>query len=289
MKAVYYFFVFFVKIFRFIPFGLLYLFSDILRFFILYILSYRHAVVKRNLSNSFPEMKEKEKKKLLRLFYKNLCDILVEGIKGFTMEAEELKERYRFVNPEILLPFFEKGRNVVATGAHYANWEWGIMAAPLQLKHENIAFYTSLTNKYMDEYMRKSRERFGSELLPSQKVRRAFTEKHKKPVSFFFGADQVPANLKGVHWMEFLHQDTACMKGPEFFSRVYDLPVFYFDVQRVKRGYYTVKIHLLTDTPKHTADNEITERYMLFLEDIIKKKPEDYLWSHRRWKRNRKA
>jgi len=228
-----------------------------------------------------------DKARMIRAFNRNLCDILLESIKGFGMGPEALVKRYKFINPEILGPWFDQGRQIISTGAHYANWEWGIMAASLQLRHKNIAFYTSLTNKYIDEMMGQSRGRFGSVLLPSQKVRAAFTGSYDRPVSFFFGADQVPSNLKGVHWMEFLNQDTACMKGPEFFARRYDLPVFYFDVQRVKRGHYTVEIHLLEDKPKQTEDGEITEKYMRFLEEIIKRKPEDYLWTHRRWKRKR--
>jgi KDO2-lipid IV(A) lauroyltransferase len=62
---------------------------------------------------------------------------------------------------------------------------------------------------------------------------------------YFFGADQSPANPKGAHWMKFLNQNTACMKGPEFFARRYRLPVVYFDVRRVKKGYYTVTLSVL--------------------------------------------
>ncbi|MDH5398103.1 MAG: lysophospholipid acyltransferase family protein [Cyclobacteriaceae bacterium] len=287
MRITYYIFLFFVQVFRFMPFWAVYLFSDFLRFLLLYLVPYRRKVVWSNLTNSFPEKSDREKKKLVRAFYKNLCDILVEGVKGFTMSGESIARRYRFINPEILNDRFAEGQNIIATGAHYANWEWGIMAAPLFLKHKNIAFYTRLSNKYLDVYMRESRERFGSSLLPSQKVRKAFVEEKVKPTSFFFGADQVPFRLKGVHWMEFLNQDTACMKGPEFFARMYKMPVYYFDVQRVRRGHYTVEIFLLEEKSGDTADNEITEKYMRFLEGLIRKKPEDYLWTHRRWKRKR--
>ena len=84
--------------------------------------------------------------------------------------------------------------------------------------------------------------------------------------------------------MKFLNQDTACMKGPEFFARRYRMPVVYFDVQRVKKGYYKVTLSVLESDPINTGSGEITENYMQTLEKLIIDKPQDYLWSHRRWK-----
>ena len=88
--------------------------------------------------------------------------------------------------------------------------------------------------------------------------------------------------------MQFLNQDTACIKGPEIFARRNRLPVVYFDVQRVKKGYYTVYLKVIEDDPINTVSGEITEKYMHTLEQVIIKKPEDFLWSHRRWKHERK-
>jgi KDO2-lipid IV(A) lauroyltransferase len=149
------------------------------------------------------------------------------------------------------------------------------------------ALYTPLTNKPIDAYMRTNRKRWGTELVPSREVKKVFDNKDEKPATYFFGADQSPANPKGSHWMRFLNQDTACTKGPEFFARRYRLPVVYFDVQRIKRGYYTVSLEVLERNPANTVSGEITEKYMRKLEGLILKKPEDYLWSHRRWKHTR--
>ena len=183
---------------------------------------------------------------------------------------------------------FDKGQDIIAVGSHYANWEWGIIAAPLQLKHKIYGFYTPLSNKAIDSYMRKNRKKWGTELVQSTEVKNVFDLKKDKPVCYFFGADQSPTNPKGSHWMQFLNQDTACIKGPEIFARRNRLSIVYFDVQRIKKGYYTVKLKVLEDDPINTASGEITEKYMHTLEQIIIDKPEDFLWSHRRWKHERK-
>ena len=261
--------------------------SYVLYLLLYYSIPYRKKVIRQNIERSFPGLSQMEQTKIIKGFYHNLCDILVEGIKGFTITEKDLRERYVFVNPEVMNDLYEKGQDVVSVGAHYANWEWGIIAAPLQLKHKLYAFYTPLSNKPIDAYMRKNRKKWGTELVPSREVKRVFSAQNDKPATYFFGADQSPSNPRGSHWLKFLNQDTACMKGPEFFARRYKLPVVYFDVQRVKKGYYTVTLKVLEADPVNTVSGEITENYMHTLEQLVLNKPEDYLWSHRRWKHSK--
>ncbi len=269
------------------PFRILYIHSDFARFLLLYVIKYRKKVVLENLRNSFPEKSDSEINKLTKKFYKNLCDILLEGIKGFSMSEKQLAKRYKFNNPELLNEYFEKGHNTISMGAHYANWEWGIIAAAKQLKHTLVALYTSLTNTYIDECMKKKRNKLGTELISISEFSKKFKMDDGRVKSIFFGADQNPSNVKRAHWLEFLNQDTACMTGAEFFARRYKLPVLYFNVQRVKRGHYSVDISVLEANPGNTSAGEITEKYMKTLENLIINKPEDYLWSHRRWKHKR--
>jgi KDO2-lipid IV(A) lauroyltransferase len=287
MRISYYMFYLLTRVFAWIPFPVLYALSDFCYLLFYYLIPYRKGVIRQNIERSFPQLDTSEQKKIIKGFYHNLCDILVEGIKGFTMTKNELRKRYVFVNPEVMNDLYAQKQDVVSVGAHYANWEWGIMAAPFQLHHKLYAFYTPLTNKYIDSYMRNNRKKWGTELVSNREVKGVLDSKKDGPVTYFFGADQSPGNPKGAHWMEFLNQDTACMKGPEFFARRYRLPVVYFDVQRVRKGYYTVTLKVLEKEPAKTDPGEITENYMHTLERIILNKPEDFLWSHRRWKHSR--
>jgi len=232
-------------------------------------------------------MEVSKRLRIEKAFYRNLCDILLEGIKGFTISEKSLMKRYKFINPEVMNAYYEKGKDVVSVGSHYANWEWGIIIAPMQLLHKLYAFYTPISNKYLDKYVRNSRGKLGTKMISLKDIREAFKAERDVPTTFFFGADQSPSNPKAAYWMTFLNQDTPCMQGLEFFARRYKMPVVYYDVQRIKRGHYNVELKVLEEEPGKTESGEITEKYMRFLEQIIKNKPEDYLWSHRRWKHKR--
>ncbi|PCJ83211.1 MAG: hypothetical protein COA57_11775 [Flavobacteriales bacterium] len=64
---------------------MLYRLSDFLFIVLYYIIGYRKGVASENIAKSFPGISLKERKRIIRGFYRNLCDIIVEGFKGFTI------------------------------------------------------------------------------------------------------------------------------------------------------------------------------------------------------------
>jgi KDO2-lipid IV(A) lauroyltransferase len=100
-------------------------------------------------------------------------------------------------------------------------------------------------------------------------------------------ADQSPRNKEKAVWVDFLGRDTAFLHGPEKYASLYNYPVFYADIKRVKRGYYTLNLSILADDPASLNEGEITKRFAAKLESIIREDPGNWLWSHKRWKLSR--
>lgn len=276
-----------IFLFKFIPFRCLYLLSDFLFFLLFYIVKYRKNVVLTNLKNSFPEKSEEDIKKIAKDFYHNLSDITLESIKGLTMNKKQLLKRYKVINLEFEHKYYEKGTGVIAVGSHYANWEWGIMCFSLQFSHETHGIYKPLSNKFIDKYIRKSRAAGGMNLVPIMETYNHFQKNFEKPPMQMLVSDQSPSNINKAHWIKFLNQDTACLHGMESYAKKYNLPIIYGDVQRVKRGYYEIKMLPVFDKPRETSEGEITKKFYEILEEIIICKPENWLWSHKRWKHKR--
>ena len=67
--------------------------------------------------------------------------------------------------------------------------------------------------------------------------------------------------------------------------RKMDNAVFYADMRRVKRGYYTCTFRLITKSPKTLPEFEITKIFFGMLGQAVRQNPECYLWTHKRWKR----
>lgn len=270
-----------------IPFFLLYPFSDFIRILLSHLFRYRRPLVEQNLIETFPELSQKELRELSWKFYRNLSDVLLEGIKAFTMTRRQLRKRHKVMNPEIALEYNKTKRSIIAVPSHYGNWEWGSMSGAVQLPQQYIVFYKPLGNKWIDRFARWSRSKHGGKLVSIYNTARVFEEYQDKNSIFIMASDQSPTNLGKAYWINFLGRETAFLHGPEAYAKKYDLPVIFVDIQRVKRGYYQLHLELISDKPRETAEGEITKRYASLLEKAIYHQPENWLWSHRRWKHTR--
>jgi KDO2-lipid IV(A) lauroyltransferase len=277
----------FVLIIGLIPFFLLYPLSDVVRWMLFEVFKYRRKVVEQNLEETFPKLSKTEIRELSWKFYRNLSDVLVEGIKAFTMTKGQIRSRHKVLNPEVALPYYEKNRSIIAVPSHYGNWEWGSMSGALQLPQKYVVFYKPLQNKWIDKYTRWSRSKYRGNLVSIYETRKIFEDHQPNNSIFIMASDQSPSNVSKSLWVNFLGRDTAFLHGPEHYAKKYDLPVIFVDIQRVKRGFYHLTLKLITDKPLETGEGEITREYAKLLEKAIYAKPENWLWSHRRWKLSR--
>ncbi|HPJ44810.1 MAG TPA: lysophospholipid acyltransferase family protein [Tenuifilaceae bacterium] len=269
-----------------LPFPFLYAISNFLGFLLRNVFGYRRKVIDSNLRRVFPELNENQHKKLVRLSYKNLADIFLESIKSFTMTPKQVIRRHRVVNPEVLNQFYLSNRSVIGVTAHYCNWEWGSLSASLQTNFNVVALYKRIDNKFIDRFVRSNRSKFGTTLASISETSKTFESYSSKLSAFLMAADQRTLRSRRhlAYKVNFLGIETLFLHGPEKYARLYNLPVVYIDVQRKKRGFYEVELSVLADNPQELPDGEITRRYAKTLEQIIRKQPENWLWSHRRWR-----
>jgi Kdo2-lipid IVA lauroyltransferase/acyltransferase len=276
-----------ILLIRILPFRLLYLVSDFAYLVIYYLVGYRRKVVVSNLQSSFPGKTSAEIKALTKKYYHHLCDISVESLKGFSMNPKEIIRRHHILNPELADHYFDKGISTIAVPGHYNNWEWGSLSPGLQMKYPIVGFYKPMSNKLLDAYAKHHRAKFNTRLASIRETGITFEELASTPTAYIMASDQSPTNLKDCYWFDFLNHDTPWLHGPEKYARKYNLPVVYVDIQKVKRGFYELKMVLLTENPSALPDGEITRLYSQHLEKSILQEPAYWLWSHKRWKHSR--
>jgi len=274
---------FFILLFAILPFWILYLFADLFYLIVYKIARYRLDIVRDNLRKSFPEKDEKELRRIERLSYRNLADITVESLKAFTMSKKQIFARHKVINEDEISYVYKNHGGIIALPNHYGNWEWGAMSC-MQLQWPGIALYKPLSNKYLDSYVRKNRSRLGTELVSIYDTARCFIANKDKKKNYVMASDQSPSNKGKSYWIDFLGRETAFLHGPDVYAKKYNYPAVFVDIQRVKRGYYELELTVLADNPQELSDGEVTRRFANKLESVIRKKPEDWLWTHKRWK-----
>ncbi|MCG8330375.1 MAG: lysophospholipid acyltransferase family protein [Chitinophagales bacterium] len=285
MSAIFYYLL--IKPLSLLPMSILYLLSDGIYFILYRTFKYRKKVVWNNISNSFPEKSAIEVEKICADFYRHFCDIIVETIRSFSITKEELLRRVKVVNPEVCDAFYKKGQSVILAAGHYNNWEMAATAMAAQVPQRLLAIYKPLRNAFFDAKMKNSRGQLGMELIPKEKNKKAFEEAQEEPCCIILATDQSPSNSKRAYWMEFLNQDTAVLFGVERYAQLYNFPVVFGWVKKVKRGHYEIRFEVAIENPTEQAYGAITEKHTRMLEEEIRQDPTYWLWTHKRWKRKR--
>ena len=282
------------RVFAVMPYWFKYYVVENLLFVLLYYcLRYRMKVVKTNLRNSFPEKDERELAVIRRRFYYTLAEIFVDTInladltpeKGRSLLTvkglEEQKERVG-------------GRDWIAMTAHFGCWEycsfWGLYD-PTQIV---VAVYHPLRSKIVEAFYQRLRNGDYATTVSMKESLRFYLRNREKGIdgkNLAMGliADQNPPRRPDSRWFRFLNQDTIFFDGGEKLALRCQLPVYFVKMERLRRGRYEMSFEQIYDGKEEVAEYEITERYVRMLETEIRRRPELWMWSHRRWKHKRNA
>jgi KDO2-lipid IV(A) lauroyltransferase len=150
-----------------LPLWVHYLCSDVMYLLVYKVLGYRVKVVRQNLSRSFPEQTEKERRQTERQFYKWLCDYAVETIKLTSISRKQIRKRLKFVNSEVINEIIKEGQSCAVYLGHYCNWEW-VTSLPLWTPEEAQCgqIYHAMENGIVDQVLLHVRQRLGAISIP---------------------------------------------------------------------------------------------------------------------------
>ncbi|MCO6497523.1 MAG: lysophospholipid acyltransferase family protein [Chitinophagaceae bacterium] len=266
-----------------LPFWIIYGLSDFVAFVLQYIVGYRKKVLMKNFSIAFPEKTEKEKKALMRRFYRNFTDTFLEAIKMFSMSEKTLRKRVRF-DPTIFDQLYKEGKSCQIHLGHNFNWEWANLRVGGQLQQPFLGVYMPISNKIFDRLFKKLRQKSGTHLLSAKNMKNDMMPFRHQTYALVLVADQNPRKPAEAHWVKFFGRWTPFVPGPEKYARYNNMPVVFMRILRPKRGHYIIESKLATEHPTEMKEKELTLRYVRYLEEVIREHPEVYLWSHNRWR-----
>jgi KDO2-lipid IV(A) lauroyltransferase len=266
-----------------LPLSVLYLLADIAYVFVYRVFRYRRDVVVQNLSRAFPEKKYGEIRDAGKKFYRSFTDCFAEMGKMFTASSRLMEKKVHFRGISVIKDYTDEGRNVIVLLGHCGNWEM-LNIIPLMLKPDVYAVYKPLRNKIFDRLMLRMRSRFGLKPIPANAVAKRLLNKNNPPAVYFFLADQCPKIINEDNRCIFLNQQTGVYKGGEKLAKATASAVVFFRVIRETRGCYLAECIPICGNAQ-TENTDITSAYIRLLEENIKAKPSDWLWTHKRWKR----
>jgi len=269
-----------------LPFRIFYMVSDMVFVLVYHIIGYRKKTVRENLELVFPEKSESEIKKIQKKFYSHMCDMFLEMIKSISISEKQIEKRFTFTNVEYLRKLESLDKSLVVMLGHYASYEWINALQLYGLKYRTYGIYKKIKNKQFDNLAKRIRGRFGGTLITTNKTTEVILTNKEKGIlgNYAMIADQSPKLGRAKIWIDFMGIKVPVFDGSDRLARKMDMAVVYLHVEKVGRGYYQATLKPITEDAPNEPQHAITKKFVGYLEEQIYKKPEYYLWTHKRWK-----
>ncbi|MCM1521091.1 MAG: lysophospholipid acyltransferase family protein [Muribaculaceae bacterium] len=276
-----------IRLLSLLPFPVLYILSDGLGFLLYHIVRYRRRVVRSNLTESFPEKSIEEIQCIEKRFYRFFTDNILETCKIISLSPSEMSRRMNFTNISEVNNVLRQGKSIGIYLGHFGNWEW-ISSMPIGLYQGAIAaqIYHRLRNKDFDRLMLRLRSHFGAvnvEMYQTARYINSLNNDGKECIIGFI-ADQSPKKKEVRDYLPFLNHQTPVLTGTEKIIKHFGFESWFLRVTRVRRGHYDAEFVKMCPDPRTLPDYELTDIYYRMLESEIRRQPELYLWSHKRFK-----
>lgn len=174
---------------------------------------------------------------------------------------------------------------ILVTG-HYGNWELlGYLLG--QLGVELVAVMRPLDNPYLNDYLVRTLQRAGLNLLYKRGMTRSADDVLARRGALCFIADQ-NAGHKGL-FVDFFGRKASTYKSIGLLAIRHRVPIIVGYARRIGRGFsYEVAVKRFIDPAEWQGrDDEllwITQEYTRAIEQFVREAPDQYLWVHRRWK-----
>lgn len=241
----------------------------------------RRRVAERNIALCFPELEVAQQAALVRRSFSDLGIGLFEFARAWWGSVQPMRHDLRVEGLEHLATAREGGRGVIVISGHFTTLE---MAARLMCDHAPLAgMYRPHDQGAMEWAVKHGRLRYAAHMFTREELRPAL--KHLKQGGLlWFAPDQDTRRGESV-FVPFFGRPAYSLTSTHQLARLSGAAVIAFAHERRADGGYTLRLSpAFADFPSKDATAD-TARVMAAIEAMVRKVPAQYLWIHRRFKR----
>lgn len=266
-----------------LPLKALYLLSDFAFLVLYHLVGYRKEIVWDNLRCAFPTKTDKELSIIRKHFYHSFCDQWIETVKLLSISKKQLDKRCS-ANWEVFEQLNNEQKNTYAMLGHTFNWEWANVACAYNAPQLYAGVYLPVTAVAIDKLMLRIRSRSGAVLISMKALKTGLSKLRDKTYILALIADQNPVLYGTAQWESFMHREAPFFKGGEQMARRAKAAVVFAGIKKLSRGHYQIQLHKFCDDASALSEGEVVKAYVHFLEKQLEEQPENWMWTHRRWK-----
>ncbi|HEA8265520.1 TPA: lipid A biosynthesis lauroyl acyltransferase [Campylobacter lari] len=249
---------------------------------ITYKLNHKHRkIIDINLKICFPEKDQKWRDETSLNIYKNFAKFGIDFIKNQNASKEEIINKICFDDEEQILNIMQSKRPLIVTTAHYGNWE--LLALSFGAKFQGISIVgRALDSVIMDKILSKNRTQFNIELIEKKGGLRKMLKALKEGRSLGILTDQDAVDGESIK-IQYFNQEVNFIAGASVLAKKTNAMVLPCFVYQNDEKFF-VKTFKALDASKASVE-ELTKYQAKCCEEMIKFKPDEYFFFHKRFKR----
>ncbi len=239
-------------------------------------------IIKKNLQIAIPNIDIKKINQISKLMWNNYGRVFAEYMFIKDFRINKLGSNIQVEGKEILDNLKMKNESAVFISGHFANFE--LMAMFLEKNGLNLcAVYRPLNNIFINQIMEKIRKKY---ICKNQVKKGIGGMKNlinliKQDFSIALMIDQrVSEGIKS----KFFNKDAYTTTVPGQLVKKFNMPIIPVHIERFDNVNFKIKIHKPIYYASETSVESITRNLNEILEDMIRINPEQWIWSHNRWK-----
>ncbi len=237
-----------------------------------------------NLRRAYPEKTEQQIKAIAQEVFRNLGKLLYELCWSTCLQNGELARHVKVQGTAHLSEAYKMGKGSLVLTAYFGNWELMPILGSLTGYPFSIV-YRPLDAKPLENFIVKSRTRFGGYMIPKKRALRKILRGLERKEMVALLMDQNVSRHEGV-FAPFFDRPACTNKGLALLALRTGAPVIPAFVLRKERGFEGLILPeiLLVRTGDREKDLEInTLAYNRVIESLVRQYPEQWFWVHRRW------
>jgi Kdo2-lipid IVA lauroyltransferase/acyltransferase len=241
----------------------------------------RRNVALKNLSLCFPELSASEHRRIARRHFQSFAQVVLEQCLLWWATDKRILDAIRINGLEHWKAV--ETRPVIWLAPHFAGLDWA--GLPLSMRGPIASVYSKQNSELLNRMLLKSRNRFNHAVLFSrQDGLRGVIKALRQGISFYYLPD-LDFGRRDAVFVPFFGVPAATVTGLSRISKLADAVVLPVIPRQLPNGRgYEVTIYPAWEnfpTDDVTAD---TRRMNEFIEARIREMPEQYLWTHKRFK-----
>ena len=239
-------------------------------------------LIEQNILKAFPSINESDLKKICNNMWGNYGRILSEYVFLKNFRKSDSKSNLEIVGQNFLEKIKNEGKPVIFISGHFNNFE--LMAMHIEKSGVKLAaIYRPLNNKFLNFIMEKTRKEniCKNQIKKGIAGTRQLLSFFKKNHSIALMVDQrVSQGIKS----NFFEHKAYTTTIPAQFAKKFNCEIVPIYIERINKINFKLTINKPILYPNNKSIEDITLNLNQIIEKMILKNPDQWIWSHNRWK-----